>query len=152
PMDGIASLLLLLQNADPKKRVPAARALEKLALPGRTPDPPILEALKQGIPIFLAALKDSERLVRLCSVRTLSQLGPFESDAIAAVVELFHSHAKDEVMRDDVLATIGQMGPKALLFLWQLWKTRKLGKRWRTRVLSSAKYIGPEALPLILEG
>jgi hypothetical protein len=39
-MDEIASLLPLLQVADPKERVQAIRALEKLAMPGRTPDPP----------------------------------------------------------------------------------------------------------------
>ncbi|HEY7310058.1 MAG TPA: HEAT repeat domain-containing protein [Gemmataceae bacterium] len=151
-MKDIASLLLQLQGTDPKKRVQAARILENLALKERTPPPSILEALKQGISIFLAALKDSERLVRLCSVRTLSQLGPFDSEAVAAVVELFHRDAKDEVMREDVLATLGEMGPKALPFLWQLWKTRGLEKHWKIRVLCSAKFIGPEALPLILQG
>jgi HEAT repeat protein len=151
-MDEVASLLGLLTKADPKRGVKAARALEHITLQERTPPPPILEALKQGIPLFLAALKDSERLVRLCSVRTLSQLGPFESDAIAAVVELFHRDAGDDVMRDDVLATLGEMGPNALPFLRQLWKTKKLGKHWRIRVLRAAQYVGPEALPLILQG
>jgi HEAT repeat protein len=55
-------------------------------------------------------------------------------------------------MRDAALTTIGMMGPKALPFLWQLWKRKDKGKHWRMGVLSCAKYIGPEALPLILEG
>jgi hypothetical protein len=151
-MDDVASLLSLLQDADPQKRVRAIRGLEKLALPGRTPDPSVLEALRQGIPVFLAALKDSERLVRLNSVRILSELGPFDSEAIAAVVELLHRPGEDSVMRDAALTTIGMMGPKALPFLWQLWKRKDKGKHWRMGVLSCAKYIGPEALPLILEG
>jgi HEAT repeat protein len=151
-MNEVASLWPLLQHPDPKERVRAARALEKLALPGRTPDPPVLEALKQGIPVFLAALKDSERLVRLCSVRILGELGPFEGAAVAAVAELLLRPDEDSVMRDAAMDTLGMMGPGALPSLWQLWKTKGKGKGWRVRVLTSARYAGPAALPLILAG
>jgi HEAT repeat protein len=55
-------------------------------------------------------------------------------------------------MRDEVLSTLGLIGPKALPFLWQFWRTKNVGKHWRTGILSSARYSGPDALPLILEG
>jgi HEAT repeat protein len=151
-VDDIVSLISLLGHADPRERVRAARALEDLAMPGRVPAPPVLEALRRGIPVFVAALNDSERLVRLKSVRILGQLGPMEGEATLAVAELLLRPGEDSVMRDEAMTTVGLMGPAALPIFWQMWKAPNKGKRWRTKVLSRARHIGPEALPLLLQG
>jgi HEAT repeat protein len=151
-MEMLESWIKGLQSPDPAERIKAGNALETWAFAASNSERASLARLKQDLPILLATLKDPKRLVRLRAVRILSALGPLETDAIAAVVEVFHRHAKDEVLRDDALSTLGWLGPGALPFLWDLWRAKMTRPRYRKRVLSAASYIGPEALPLILEG